>query len=117
MRLNWALDGFAEQHAGTSDVSILLHQAIRAYERRLEVKQSLWQVLSSREQAFGLHATAEHEPDMVERMTVEIANALQRILNPKGVAVIVEAKHLCSDERALRDLLTRYPVFADAAYQ
>ncbi len=58
MRLNWALDGFAEQCAGTSDVSIPLRQAIRAYERRLEVKRSLWRVLSSREQAFGLHATA-----------------------------------------------------------
>ncbi len=46
---------------------------------------------------------------MVERMTVEIANALQRILNPKDVAVIVEAKHMCSDERALRALLIRYP--------
>src|SRR6266567_2089108 len=66
MRLNWALDGFAEQRAGTSDVSILLRQAIRAYERRLEVKRPLWQVLSSREQAFGLRQTAEREPDMVE---------------------------------------------------
>ena len=45
MRLNLALDGFAEQRAGTSDVSSLLRQAIRAYERRLEVKRSLWQVL------------------------------------------------------------------------
>ncbi len=66
MRLNLALDGYAEQRAGTSDVSILLRQVIRAYERRLEVKRSLWQVLSSREQAFGLRQTAEREPDMVE---------------------------------------------------
>ena len=50
---------------------------------------------------------------MVERMTVEIANALQRILNPKDVAVIVEAKHMCSDERALRALLIRYPIFTE----
>jgi ATP-dependent DNA helicase RecQ len=70
MRLNLALDGFPEQRAGTSDVSSLLHQAIRAYERRLEVKRSLWQVLSSREQAFGLRATAEREPDMVELFAV-----------------------------------------------
>src|SRR5437016_6341478 len=66
MRLNAALDGFGEQRAGTSDVSILLRQVIRAYERRLQVKRSLWQVLSSREQAFGLRPTAEYEPDMVE---------------------------------------------------
>jgi len=30
-----------------------------------------------------------------ERLTHQIANALMEILNPKGVAVIVEAKHLC----------------------
>src|SRR5260370_9368696 len=66
MRLNLALDGFAEQRAGTSDGSRLLRQAIRAYEGRLEVKRSLWQVLSSREQAFGLRATKECEADMVE---------------------------------------------------
>lgn len=66
MRLNATLVGFGEQRAGTSDVSILLRQVIRAYERRLQVKRSLWQVLSSREQAFGLRPTAEYEPDMVE---------------------------------------------------
>ena len=46
---------------------------------------------------------------MVERMTVEIANALQRILNPKDVAVIVEAKHMCSDERASKSLVDPLP--------
>lgn len=66
MRLVRALEGFAEQRAGTSDVSILLRQTIRAYERRLEIKRSLWQILSSREQSFGLRSTAEREPDMVE---------------------------------------------------
>lgn len=30
-----------------------------------------------------------------ERLTTQIANELQRILNPLGVAVIVEATHLC----------------------
>ena len=41
---------------------------------------------------------------MQERMTVEIANALQRILNPKGVAVIVEAKHMCSMIRGVKKI-------------
>ncbi len=41
---------------------------------------------------------------MQERMTVEIANALQRILNPRGVAVIVEAKHLCSMIRGVKKI-------------
>lgn len=30
-----------------------------------------------------------------ERLTTEIANALQKIVEPKGVAVVIEAKHLC----------------------
>ena len=41
---------------------------------------------------------------MQERMTVEIANALQRILNPRGVAVIVEAKHMCSMIRGVKKI-------------
>ena len=30
-----------------------------------------------------------------ERLTVQIANALQDALRPKGVAVVIEARHLC----------------------
>lgn len=30
-----------------------------------------------------------------ERMTVQIANALQEVLRPRGVAVVTEASHLC----------------------
>ena len=41
---------------------------------------------------------------MQERMTVEIANALQRILNPRGVAIIVEAKHMCSMIRGVKKI-------------
>lgn len=32
---------------------------------------------------------------MQERLTTQIANALQDILNPLGVAVVMEAQHLC----------------------
>src|SRR2546421_4597079 len=31
-----------------------------------------------------------------ERMTTEIANTIQRVLEPKGVGVIVEARHMCT---------------------
>jgi GTP cyclohydrolase I len=41
---------------------------------------------------------------MQERLTVEIAHALQRILKPKGVAVIVEAKHTCSMIRGVKKI-------------
>jgi len=36
-----------------------------------------------------------------ERMTVEIANAIQSVLKPKGVAVVIEAKHLCMMARGV----------------
>ncbi len=36
-----------------------------------------------------------------ERMTVEIANAIQEVLQPKGVAVVLEAKHLCMMARGV----------------
>lgn len=36
-----------------------------------------------------------------ERMTVQIAEAVQEILQPKGVAVVLEAKHLCMMARGV----------------
>lgn len=36
-----------------------------------------------------------------ERMTVEIANIIQETLQPKGVAVVMEAKHLCMQMRGV----------------
>lgn len=36
-----------------------------------------------------------------ERMTQQIADALQKVLNPKGVAVIMEAEHLCMQMRGV----------------
>ncbi|MBI5435242.1 MAG: GTP cyclohydrolase I FolE [Planctomycetes bacterium] len=37
-----------------------------------------------------------------ERMTVEIAQAIQRILAPKGVGVVAEARHLCMMMRGVQ---------------
>ena len=37
-----------------------------------------------------------------EKMTVQIAETLQKLLNPLGVAVVVEAIHLCSVMRGVR---------------
>lgn len=34
-----------------------------------------------------------------ERLTTEIANAIMKHLNPKGVGVVVEARHLCIEMR------------------
>jgi GTP cyclohydrolase IA len=37
-----------------------------------------------------------------ERLTFQIANDLQRVLKPKGVAVMIEAKHQCVCSRGVR---------------
>jgi GTP cyclohydrolase IA len=37
-----------------------------------------------------------------ERMTQQIAETLQEVLNPKGVAVVVEGAHLCAVMRGVR---------------
>lgn len=37
-----------------------------------------------------------------EKMTAQIANALNEVLNPKGVAVVVEATHQCMTARGVR---------------
>lgn len=37
-----------------------------------------------------------------ERLTYQIATELQRVLNPKGVAVMIEAKHQCMCSRGVR---------------
>jgi GTP cyclohydrolase I len=41
-------------------------------------------------------------PQVQERMTEEIANLLERELEPKGVAVVVEASHSCMTIRGVR---------------
>jgi len=37
-----------------------------------------------------------------EKMTVQIANAIQKVLEPHGVAVVVEASHQCMTTRGVR---------------
>jgi len=37
-----------------------------------------------------------------ERMTKQIGDLLEEVLNPQGVAVIVEAAHLCSMMRGIK---------------
>jgi len=37
-----------------------------------------------------------------ERMTAQIANFLQEVLNPKGVAVVVEGSHMCAMMRGVK---------------
>jgi GTP cyclohydrolase I len=39
---------------------------------------------------------------MQERITVQIANAIQQYLDPKGVIVVLEARHLCMECRGVK---------------
>lgn len=41
-------------------------------------------------------------PQLQERMTSQIANALDEKLNPIGVAVVIEAEHLCMSMRGIK---------------
>jgi len=42
-----------------------------------------------------------------ERLTDNIAAAIQEVLEPQGVAVVVEAEHACMTSRGVRSLGTR----------
>ena len=43
-----------------------------------------------------------HRLQVQERLTTQIAETLQRVLEPKGVAVVVEAIHLCMMMRGVQ---------------
>jgi len=42
-----------------------------------------------------------------EEMTHEIADELTRMMEPHGVSVYLEAHHLCTQMRGVRDLMTK----------
>lgn len=41
-------------------------------------------------------------PQVQERLTSQVADALDRVLEPRGVIVVVEAEHLCMSMRGIR---------------
>jgi GTP cyclohydrolase I len=41
-------------------------------------------------------------PQLQERLTTQIADTIVRVLEPKGVAVILEAEHLCMTMRGIK---------------
>jgi len=43
-----------------------------------------------------------HRPQVQERLTTQIADALMRVLDPAGVFVVIEAEHLCMSMRGVR---------------
>lgn len=41
-------------------------------------------------------------PQVQERLTTQIADALERVLKPRGTIVVIEAEHLCMSMRGIR---------------
>ncbi len=41
-------------------------------------------------------------PQLQERLTAQIADHLERLVKPRGVAVVIEARHLCMEMRGVR---------------
>jgi GTP cyclohydrolase I len=41
-------------------------------------------------------------PQVQERLTTQVAEALEEILRPRGVLVVIEAEHLCMSMRGIR---------------
>ncbi len=43
-----------------------------------------------------------HRPQIQERMTTQVAEAIVEALNPEGVGVVIEAEHLCMTMRGIK---------------
>jgi len=43
-----------------------------------------------------------HRPQVQERLTTQIADTIERVLQPRGVLVVIEAEHLCMSMRGVR---------------
>lgn len=60
------------------------------------------------ERIVGISAAARlvdhyaRRPQLQERLTAQIADHLERLIAPRGVAVIVEARHLCMEMRGIK---------------
>ena len=53
----------------------------------------------------GVARLLEHfarRPQLQERITAQVADALDRVLAPRGVGVVLEARHLCMEMRGIR---------------
>jgi GTP cyclohydrolase I len=58
-----------------------------------------WIGISGAARLLDLYA---RRPQLQERLTAQIADHLERLVAPRGVAVILEARHLCMEMRGIR---------------
>jgi GTP cyclohydrolase I len=49
-----------------------------------------------------------------KRLTDQIKDCIQEALNPLGVAVVIEAQHMCADERKKQNSVTTTSSFTGA---
>ena len=45
-----------------------------------------------------------NRPQVQERLTIQVVNELQKVLNTEDVACVIDAKHLCVNSRGIRDI-------------
>ena len=55
-----------------------------------------------RKLARELHPDVNPDPQVQERLTTQIADAMVEILQPGGVIVIIDCEHLCMSMRGVR---------------
>ncbi len=55
--------------------------------------------ISGAARLLGYHA---RRPQLQERLTAQVADHLERLVAPRGVAVVLEARHLCMEMRGIR---------------
>ena len=46
-------------------------------------------------------------PQVQERLTLQVVEELQKVLNTKDVACVIDAKHLCVNARGISDITSR----------
>ncbi len=46
--------------------------------------------------------TYARRPQVQERLTTQVADTIERVLQPRGVLVVIEAEHLCMSMRGIR---------------
>lgn len=80
-------------HVRTSSYAVLRKSSYRIYPK--------WQSYRLKQAGRTVDVYARR-PQIQERLTVQIADALERVLAPKGIMVMLEAEHTCMTMRGIK---------------